>query len=78
MDAAPFTGPTLARLVFVLFAALCAVAQLFIIRAVWRTQTESQSASVPAPRRGWELFWAVLPGALMFALFAGAFSRLPT
>jgi hypothetical protein len=58
---------------FVLAAALCVVAQYFILRAVWRVvPSETGSPSVPMPRRASEMAWAFLPTVLMVGAFVGA------
>jgi heme/copper-type cytochrome/quinol oxidase subunit 2 len=50
----------------------CAIAQLFIIRAVVMTAPHASSPSVPTPRRSLEIAWAVLPAVLLVAAFVGA------
>jgi heme/copper-type cytochrome/quinol oxidase subunit 2 len=52
----------------------CALAQVFIIRAVLRTApTPAPDApDVPQPRRVLEIAWAVLPAFLLAAAFIGA------
>jgi hypothetical protein len=54
----------------------CAVSQLFILRAVFRTLPPRSSSpdtpSVPVPHRLQEIAWAVLPAFLLVAVFVGA------
>ena len=65
-------GPLFLAL-FWLAVAACAVAQFFILRAVWRVvPSVTGSPEVPAPRRAPEMAWALLPTLLMAALFVGA------
>ena len=58
----------------------CAVAQLFILRAVWRVlpgpDGAAVSPAVPTPRRAPELAWALLPAVLLIVLFVGAWRRM--
>lgn len=57
---------------------LCAVAQVFILRAVFRAlPAPPVSSSVPAPKRWPEILWAVLPVFGLAAAFYGAWLALP-
>lgn len=58
-------------------AALCAVAELLILRAVFRPAPDAagmspHAADVPQSPRGVELFWSVLPIFALVALFWAA------
>ena len=56
----------------------CAVAQLFIVRAVVLPDPAQQpSPQVPTPRRWVEIVWVILPVVGLVALFLGAWPRLP-
>ena len=67
-------GPTL----FWVAVAVSAIAQLFILRAVFRTLPSAPASSaVPAPRRWAEVFWAVIPVFGLVAAFWGAWRALP-
>ena len=67
---------------FWIAAASCAVAQVFILRAVLRVVVQpvsnsegdrSSSAShVPVPRRSLEILWAILPFFFLAAAFVAA------
>ncbi len=54
----------------------CAISQLFILRAVFRTLPPRSSSpdapSVPVPNRPQEIAWAILPAFLLVAVFLGA------
>jgi hypothetical protein len=63
----------LVSLLFWIAAAACAVAQLFILRAVFRQAPGAVvSASVPAPHRTAEIIWVLLPMLGLAAAFVGA------
>ncbi len=71
-------GPLLLALFWFAVAA-CAVAQFFILRAVWRVvPSVTGSPDVPAPRRAPEMAWALLPTLLVAALFIGAWRAART
>lgn len=68
----PLPGSLMTGL-FWLAAAACAMAQLFILRAVIRQPPGAAvSASVPAPRRTAEIVWVLLPMVGLVAAFVGA------
>jgi hypothetical protein len=55
----------------------CGVAQLYILRAVFRVLPALPvSSNVPVPRRWAEVLWAVLPIAGLAAAFWGAWRAL--
>ncbi len=55
----------------------CAVAQLYILRAVFRViPAETASANVPLPRRRIEIAWAILPAGLLVLVFIGAWRTM--
>ena len=65
--------PPLARIVFWIAVACCAVAQAAIIRAAVRTRGDgagAAGAAVPRPRRGSELAWTLIPAAALAAVLA--------
>ena len=67
-------------LVHIIFGAVvaCVIAQLFILRAVFRTLPILPSSSqVPTPHRVTEILWVVLPVGLLIAVFIGAYRALP-
>jgi hypothetical protein len=56
----------------------CVIAQLFILRAVFRTlPILPSSAQVPTPHRLTEILWVVLPVGGLIAVFVGAYRALP-
>ena len=58
-------------------AAACAVAQFFIVRAVWKViPSGTSSPDVPAPRRALEIMWVLLPVLLLAGAFAGTWRHL--
>lgn len=73
---------TVLDLLFWIAVASCAVAQVFILRAVLRVVVQpmsnnaedgSSSASlVPVPRRSLEILWAILPFFFLAAAFVAA------
>lgn len=66
----------LTALFWVLVAA-CVVAQVFIVRAVFRTLPAAPTSSaVPAPRRWAEVVQVILPVVGLVALFLGAWRAL--
>lgn len=70
-------SPTLATALFWLFVAACAVAQLFIMRAVFRTlPVAPTNSAVPAPRRWAEIVQVILPIVGLVALFYGAWRAM--
>lgn len=58
----------------------CLVAQLFILRAVFRVLPASAPApdgsGVPIPHRLQEIVWAILPAFLLIGVFLGAWRTL--
>ncbi|MEI6739250.1 MAG: hypothetical protein WCK74_02970 [Gemmatimonadaceae bacterium] len=73
-------GPV-ADMLFWAAVVACALAQLFIVRAVWRVlppvpAPDGADAQVPAPRRAQEMAWALLPALLMALLFVGAWRQM--
>jgi hypothetical protein len=57
----------------------CVIAQLFILRAVFRTLPNLPTSSqVPTPHRLTEILWVVLPVGGLVAAFVGAWRALPT
>lgn len=70
--------------VFWIAVASCAVAQIFILRAVFRvtpgntgtsstsSAPEGESVSVPTPHRLTEIVWVILPVVLLTLAFVGA------
>lgn len=65
--------PGLLLAIFWIAAAGCAVAQFFILRAVWRVAPIIlDTHTVPAPRRVMEVAWAILPAFLLLGAFWGA------
>lgn len=75
---APSSVPTpLLDGVFWMAAAACAVAQYFIVRAVWKViPAGTGSPHVPVPRRAQEILWVLLPVLLLLGAFAGAWRQL--
>jgi hypothetical protein len=81
-------SPVLRDALFWVAVASCAIAQLFIIRAVLRTAIRPSAAGstgdtsavrdkradrpMPVPRRSIEIGWAILPAILMIAAFVSA------
>ncbi|HEY0929665.1 MAG TPA: hypothetical protein VGE27_07075 [Gemmatimonas sp.] len=71
-------APGVSTAMFWLFVAACVIAQLFIVRAVFRAlQATPASSAVPAPRRAAEIFWAIIPVFGLIAAFWGAWRALP-
>ena len=71
-------SPALASGTFWAMVVICAVAQLFILRAVFRTLPAPSSPHVPAPRRWAEIVWAIVPMVGLVAVFVGAWRLLPS
>jgi hypothetical protein len=70
--------PGVAAALFWASVLACLVAQLFIIRAALRAEIPpAPGAQVPAPRRGAEVAWAVLPVVALVAVWLGAWRALP-
>lgn len=61
---------------FWIAAGTCAVAQLFIVRAVFRPAIEPATGSVPAPHRLQEIAWAIIPAVLLTAAFVFAWRAM--
>jgi heme/copper-type cytochrome/quinol oxidase subunit 2 len=58
-------------------AAVCAVAELLILRAAFRPADDpSPSATVPRSRRGLEIVWGILPAIALVAVFVVAWRSL--
>jgi hypothetical protein len=67
-------------------AAACAAGQVVILRAVLRTAPDGgapaasapapEAPDVPKPNRPLEILWAVLPGVLLAAAFAGTWRAM--
>lgn len=58
--------------IFFIAAAACLVAQMFVVRAVWRVlPLGTSSPDVPVPRRAMEIVWVVLPALLLIGVFLG-------
>ena len=70
--------PVVTNAIFWIFVATCAVAQLFILRAVLRvvvlprTADTTENSGIPAPRRSLEILWAVLPALFLGFAFIAA------
>jgi hypothetical protein len=70
-------SPTLTTALFWLAVAICGVAQLFIMRAVFRTLPAAPTNSaVPVPRRWAEIVQVLLPIFGLVALFYGAWRAM--
>lgn len=69
--------PGLLMPLFWVAVACCVVAQLYILRAVFRViPAETASANVPQPRRWIEIAWAILPAGLLALVFIGAWRTM--
>ena len=70
-------SPTISTALFWLAVAICGVAQLYIMRAVFRTLPAAPTNSaVPAPRRWAEIVQVLLPIIGLVALFYGAWRAM--
>lgn len=70
-------SPPVATALFWVAVAVCAIAQLYIMRAVFRTLPDAPTNStVPAPRQWAEVVQAILPIAGLVALFYGAWRAM--
>lgn len=70
-------SPTISTALFWLAVAICLVAQLYILRAVFRALPAAPTNSaVPAPRRWAEIVQVLLPIAGLAAFFFGAWRAL--
>ena len=70
--------PTVVTALFWSAVAVCVIAQVFILRAVFRTLPILPSSSqVPTPHRVTEILWVVLPVGGLIAVFIGAYRALP-
>lgn|SRR5690349_4658870 len=80
-------SPTFSDAIFWVAVASCAVAQIFILRAVFRvtpatpsgstaSTPEGEAVSVPTPHRLTEIVWVVLPIALLALAFVGAWRTM--
>ncbi len=70
--------PAAATALFWSAVVACGIAQLFILRAVFRTLPVLPSSSeVPTPHRLTEIVWVVLPVGGLIAVFIGAYGALP-
>ena len=70
-------GPLLREAIFWIAAALCLIAELFILRSMLRgsrmaspDRSPSVDAEVPRPRPMGEMIWAVLPAIALVILLA--------
>lgn len=69
--------PAVATALFWLAVVCSVVAQLFILRAVFRMLPASPvSPDVPAPRRWVEIVWVILPVGFLAAAFVGAWRAM--
>lgn len=76
---ASWLSPAVATALFWAMVVACGVAQVFIMRAVFRTLPDAPSNStVPVPRRWAEIVQVILPIAGLAALFIGAWRALPS
>ena len=63
--------PQLARALFWIAVACCAVAQVAIVRSALRPHEDDGAAGpVPRPVRAWEVLWALIPAAALAAALA--------
>jgi hypothetical protein len=70
--------------IFWIAVVACAVAQLFILRAVFRVTpvgsvakgTVADASGVPTPHRLTEIVWVLLPVALLVLAFVGAWRQM--
>lgn len=70
-------SPTMTTALFWAGVAICAVAQFYIMRAVFRTLPAAPTSSaVPAPRRWAEIVQVLLPIIGLVAVFYGAWRSL--
>jgi hypothetical protein len=70
-------SPAAATVLFWVAVSVCAVAQLYILRAVFRTLPDAPTNSaVPAPRQWAEVVQALIPLVGLSALFYGAWRAL--
>ncbi len=57
-------------------ATLCVIAELLIVRAVFRPALDTSAADVPHSSRGTEIVWSVLPIFALGAIFWAAWKVL--
>lgn len=80
-------SPVLLDVIFWISVACCAVAQLFILRAVFTVVAQPPSdtadataratrSTVPMPKRTLEIAWAILPSFLLAAAFVAAWRQM--
>ncbi len=73
-------SPALLDALFWVAVVCCAVAQLFIMRAVFRVlpprAPSPDAPAVPMPHRLQEIGWAILPAFLLAAAFIGAWRAM--
>jgi len=73
-------SPILLDGLFWMTVVCCIVAQLFILRAVFRVlpprSATAEASGVPAPHRTQEIVWAILPAFLLAAVLIGAWQLL--
>lgn len=70
--------PALARAIFWIAVASCAVAQILIVRAAARTPRDGEVADgIPRPTRAAEVGWTVLPGIVLAIVFLLTWRALP-
>ncbi len=76
----PAMSPALLDGLFWASVVSCAVAQLFILRAVFRTlpprSPSADAPNVPMPHRLQEIVWAILPAFLLAAAFIWAWRAM--
>ena len=67
---------SLRHVVFLLCAAACAAAHVAILVSVARRAAKRVDAGVPAPRRGLEIFWALLPAVVLALVLTATWDRV--
>lgn len=71
-------SPTVAKTLFQIGVAACAIAQFFILRAVFRTLPAAPASdSVPSPIRWAEVFWVIIPVFALAGALWGTWRALP-
>jgi heme/copper-type cytochrome/quinol oxidase subunit 2 len=67
----------IAELVFWISAAVCAIAELAILRTVFGPHSNAHSsAPIPHSPRGTEMLWAVIPAIVLAALLAATWRAI--
>ena len=69
-------SPTISELVFWLAAAVCAVAQVAVLRAALAGRTPGASETLASRVR--ELFWVFLPATILVAVLVWTWKALPS